>query len=73
MSAPTFRERASDALLRTGTENSIDRAELSRALAAVPSSARGHLEATGALAVAGWVDAVVLWMSWRLRPRRIHL
>jgi hypothetical protein len=70
---PTLRERASDTLLRTGTENAIDRAELTRALSAVPPSARGHLEASGAMAVAEWVDAAVLWVAWRLRPRRMTL
>jgi len=69
----TLRERASNRVLRTGTENAIDRAELSRALATVPRSAPGRLEADGAMAVAGWVDAVVLWVGWRLRPRRMTL
>jgi hypothetical protein len=68
---PTVRERASDTLLRVGTDNAIDRAALARALDAVPAHARGRIEAAGALEVARWVDAAVLWLSWRLRPRRI--
>jgi hypothetical protein len=68
---PTLRERASDTLLRVGTDNALDRVELTRALEAVPASTPGHFGATGAVAAAGWVDAVVLWLSWRLRPRRI--
>ncbi|MDT7710766.1 MAG: hypothetical protein QOG20_6373 [Pseudonocardiales bacterium] len=68
---PGIRRRASDALLRIGTENALDRAQLTRGLAAVPSSTPGHLTATGAMAFAGWVDDVILWASWRLRPRRI--
>jgi hypothetical protein len=66
-----LRERASDTLLRVGTDNSLDRVELTRALATVPAGTPGHLGATGAVAAAGWLDAVVLWLSWRLRPRRI--
>ena len=67
---PTIRERASDALLRVGTDNAIDRAALVRALDDVPTHARGRIEAAGAVEVARWVDAAVLWLSWRLRPRR---
>jgi hypothetical protein len=67
----SLRERASDTLLRVGTDNSLDRADLARALAAVPAGTPGHLGATGAVATAGWADAVMLWLSWRLRPRRI--
>jgi hypothetical protein len=67
---PTLRERASDALLRIGTDNALDRAALLRGLDAVPGDAPGHRAASGAMAVAGWVDGFVLWLSWRLRPRR---
>lgn len=68
---PTLRERASDTLLRIGTDNAIDRAEITRGLDSVPSTAYGYQMAVGAMAYARWVDNVVLWVSWRLRPRRI--
>ncbi|MHA6782103.1 hypothetical protein ACVGOW_14115 [Pseudonocardia saturnea] len=64
-----LRERVSDTLLRVGTENALDRAELVRGLAAVDPGTPGLVSARQALAVARWVDSVVLWLSWRLRPR----
>lgn len=68
---PTLRERASDTLLRIGTANAIDRAAITRGLEGVPSTTPGHQMATGAMACARWVDELVLWASWRLRPRRM--
>jgi hypothetical protein len=68
---PTLRERASDTLLRIGTDNAIDRAEITRGMERVPSTAPGYQMATGAMACARWVDELVLWVSWRLRPRRM--
>ena len=67
----SMRERASDTLLRIGTGNAIDRAELTRGLDGIPSNTPGYATAAGAMAFAGWVDGIVLWVSWRLRPRRI--
>lgn len=66
-----LRARVSDALLRVGTENALDRAELVRGLSAVDPGTPGHASASQALAVARWVDSAVLWLSWRLRPRTI--
>lgn len=68
---PTLRERASDTLLRIGTDNAIDRAELNRGLEHVPSNTPGYQMAIGAMAYAQLVDELVLWVSWRLRPRRM--
>jgi hypothetical protein len=68
---PSIRERASDTLLRVGTANSLDRADLTRSLHTVPSNAPGYHAAAGAMAFARWFDTAVLWASWRLRPRRI--
>ena len=48
----------------------MDRALLQRSLAAA-NGARGSQEALGAMEVARWVDAAVLWMGWRLRPRHL--
>ena len=67
------RERASDSLLRFGADSSLDRAALSRSLATVPVEAPGRTSALGAVEVARWVDTAVLWVSWRLRSRRITL
>jgi hypothetical protein len=66
------RERLSDALLRFGTEATLDRTMMERSLVAARGR-RGHREAAAALAVAAWVDTAALWLSWRLRPRRIPL
>ena len=65
-----IRERLSDALLRFGTEAAMDRVTLERSLAAA-HGARGNQDALGALEVARWVDAAVLWVGWRLRPRHL--
>jgi hypothetical protein len=65
-----IRERLSDALLRFGTEAAMDRVTLERSLAAAPD-ARGSRDALGALEVARWFDAAVLWVGWRLRPRHL--
>ena len=64
-----IRERLSDALLRFGTEAAMDRVTLERSLAAAPD-ARGN-DALGALELARWFDAAVLWVGWRLRPRHL--
>jgi hypothetical protein len=66
---PTLRERASDFLLRAGTDMAIDREETTRAITPAPRSAQGYELAMGALATARWVDSALLWLSWRLRPR----
>jgi len=65
-----IRERLSDALLRFGTEVAMDRVTLQRSLAAA-ADARGSRDALGALEVARWFDAAVLWVGWRLRPRHL--
>jgi hypothetical protein len=65
-----IRERLSDALLRFGTEAAMDRVTLQRSLAAAPGI-RGSRDALGALEVARWFDAAVLWVGWRLRPRHL--
>ena len=64
-----FRERLSDALLRFGTEAALDRVALQRSLAAADT--RGSRDALGALEVARWFDAAVLWVGWRLQPRHL--
>ena len=66
------RERLSDALLSFGTAAAIDRTTMQRSLESARGQ-RGYHEAAAALAVAAWVDSTVIWLSWRLRPRRIPL
>ena len=58
----------SDALLRIGTERSIERRQLERGLARTPSDAPGRACAFQAVLLAGCVDSLVLWLGWRLRP-----
>ena len=52
-----------------GRVAAMDRVTLERSLAAAPD-ARGN-DALGALEVARWFDAAVLWVGWRLRPRHL--
>jgi hypothetical protein len=66
----TVRERLSDALLRTGTELAISRAELQRNLASEVGR-RGYAAAQSTVMLARWFDTAMLWLSWRLRPRRM--
>ncbi|QJY48917.1 hypothetical protein [Pseudonocardia broussonetiae] len=68
---PDLRERVSDTLLRVGTENALDSADLVRELSGVDPRTPGYASAAQAVAVARWVDSAVLWLSWRLRPRTI--
>ncbi len=65
-----IRERLSDALLRFGTDAALDRTMMERRLMAARGQ-HGHREAAAALAAAACVDTAALWLSWRLRPRRI--
>jgi hypothetical protein len=65
----TMRQRASEALLRTGTELAIDQRELEQRLAQAGRGAAAFSSAHGAVAMARWVDAAILWLAWRLLPR----
>ena len=69
MSATSIRRRASEALLRSGTELSIDQRELEDRLAAVPRTNAAFSSAYGAVAMARWVDSAILWLAWRIYPR----
>ena len=63
-----IRQRLSDALIRIGTERTIDRRELERAMARLPQHAAGRDAAQGAVMLAACLDAAILWLGWRLRP-----
>jgi hypothetical protein len=65
-----LRERAGVALLRAATGLAADRRSTARRIAALPAGVPGRDRAMGTLAVAGWVDAVLLWLGWRLLPDR---
>jgi hypothetical protein len=65
-----IRERASDALLRTGTELAFEQRDLERRIAAVSSGTRGRDGALQALWLARKVAAATVWLGWRIRPRR---
>jgi hypothetical protein len=67
-STRSMRERAASALLRTGTELAIDQRELEDRLASAPRRA-GYSSAHGAVAMARWMDSVLLWLAWRIYPR----
>ena len=68
MSIRSIRERASERLLRTGTELAIDQREIEERLAASPRVSP-YSSAYSAVAMARWVDSAVLWLGWRLLPR----
>ena len=69
MSTRSIRERASTALLRTGTELSLDQRELEERLAATAARDEAFSSAHGAVAMARWVDSAILWLGWRIHPR----
>jgi hypothetical protein len=69
MSTRSIRERASTALLRTGTELFIDQRELEENLAAAAARNEAYSSAHGAVALARWVDSAILWLGWRIHPR----
>lgn len=63
------REQLSETLLRTGTELALERVEMTRRMAA-DASRPGYDRAVAAMAAAQWVESAILWLAWRLRPRR---
>jgi hypothetical protein len=67
---PGVRERAGVALLRTAADLAADRRSTAHRIAALPAGVPGRDRAMSTLAVAGWVDAVLLWLGWRLLPGR---
>ena len=69
----TLRLRLSETLIRIGSEQTLDRVELERAIAGLPRNARGRDAAAGALALAGCIDQAMLWLGWRLRPATAEL
>ena len=73
MSTTSIRRRASEALLRQGTELFIDQRELEERLAASPRANAAYSSAHGAVAMARWVDSAILWLAWRLHPRTFRL
>jgi hypothetical protein len=66
---PTYRERASDALLRNGIELAADRELMTRRIEAGPHNTRGYEQAASAMMMAQWYDSMLLWLSRRLRPK----
>jgi hypothetical protein len=71
MSTRSIRERASAALLRTGTDLAIDQRELENRIATAASRNTAFSSAHGAVALARWVDSAVLWLAWRIHPRSL--
>jgi hypothetical protein len=69
MSTTSIRQRAGEALLRSGTELAIDQRELEQRLARAERGTAAYSSAHGAVAMARWVDAAILWLAWRLLPR----
>ena len=63
---PTFRDRASDALLHAAIDLGADREQLLRSLRG--DHRNGCELAASTVVMAGWVDSALLWLSTRLRP-----
>jgi hypothetical protein len=68
MSITSIRERVSAALLRTATELAIDQREMEERLSAAAAGNAAFSSAHGAVAMARWVDSVILWVAWRIHP-----
>jgi hypothetical protein len=68
MSITSIRERVSAALLRTATELAIDQREMEERLSAAAVGNAAFSSAHGAVAMARWVDSVILWVAWRIHP-----
>jgi hypothetical protein len=69
MSTTSIRQRVSTALLRTGTELAIDQREMEARLAAAAAGNAAYSSAHGAVRLARWTDAALLWLAWRIQPR----
>jgi len=64
----TLRLRLSDTLIRIGTRQALEHAQLVRKLAGLPGNSQSRDAAAGAVATAGVVDDFLLWLGFRLRP-----
>jgi hypothetical protein len=64
-----LRERLSDRLLASGADIAVDRERVTREIAATAPDSPATAAALRAMCTAEIVDSVVLWLSWRLRPR----
>ena len=69
MSTTSIRQHAGEALLRHGMQLAIDQRELEESLAAASRNGVAYTSAHGAVAMARWVDSVILWLGWRIHPR----
>ena len=64
----SFRDRASNALLHTAVDMGAERELLLRSLRGDHRNRNGYELAASTIAMAGWVDSALLWLSARLRP-----
>jgi hypothetical protein len=69
MSTTSVRARVSAVLLRTGTDLAIDQRELEDRISAAATPNAAYSSAYGAVAMARWVDSLILWLAWRILPR----
>jgi hypothetical protein len=65
----TLRVRVGDALLHTAVDLAADRERLTRSMNAERADRPGYELAASSMALAGWVDSALFWLSARLRPR----
>jgi len=65
-----LRERASDRLLRSGVELSVDRYEMAERARADKVSQDAFTDEASVLLLTGWVSSFKLWLAGRIRPRQ---
>jgi hypothetical protein len=65
-----LRENASDRLLRSGVELSVDRYEMAQRARVDGAPEDGFTQESSVLLLTGWVSGLKLWLARRIRPRR---
>ena len=65
-----LRQSASDRLLRSGVELSVDRYEMAERARADGAPQDAFTEEASLLLLTGWVSRFKLWLAGRIRPRQ---
>lgn len=67
------RQQIAGRVVTSGADHELDRQQLERSLATDPAAASAFTPAYGALWVARRASAAVMWIGWRLAPRRLRV
>lgn len=65
-----LRESASDRLLHSGVELSVDRYEMAQRARADGAPEDGFTQESSVLLMTGWISRFTLWLARRIRPSR---